>query len=47
LLDAAEARLAQVGARRWQAAQADPAPMGFWRQSGWEEQTDRVRFVKE
>ncbi len=49
LLDAAQARLAEVGARLWQAivAQTDPAAMGFWPQSGWQEQTQRVRFVKE
>ena len=48
LLCAAEARLAAGGAVRSQAivVESDGAALGFWRASGWEEQAERVRFVR-
>jgi ribosomal protein S18 acetylase RimI-like enzyme len=48
LLDAAENRLATIGARRLQATvvETDQRADGFWRASGWEQQADRLRFVK-
>jgi len=48
LLDAAEARLAAVGAVRLQAivVETEPKAMGFWRKSGWHRQVHRVRFVR-
>jgi ribosomal protein S18 acetylase RimI-like enzyme len=48
LLDAAENRLATIGARRLQATVVgtDQRATGFWRASGWEQQADRLRFVK-
>jgi ribosomal protein S18 acetylase RimI-like enzyme len=48
LVAAAEARLAEVGARRLQAivsASQGPARQ-FWKSSDWNEQVQRVRFVK-
>jgi ribosomal protein S18 acetylase RimI-like enzyme len=47
LLAAAEGRLAGVGAARLQAivVATDPPAVGFWGASGWEEQTERLRFV--
>jgi ribosomal protein S18 acetylase RimI-like enzyme len=48
LLAAAEARLAAVGAVRSQAivvASSEHA-IGFWRAGGWEQQSDRARFVR-
>ena len=47
LLDAAEARLRRLEAVRLQAivVETDAQAMAFWRASGWEEQTERVRFV--
>ena len=49
LLARAEARLQEAGAVRAQAivVELDELPaVGFWRASGWEEQTERIRFVK-
>ena len=48
LLDAAEAQLRGVGARRIQAivVESDVQAIGFWRASGWMEQTERLRFVR-
>ena len=48
LVAAAEARLAAAGAVRLQsiAVADDPRSIGFWRASGWEEQVQRLRFVK-
>jgi ribosomal protein S18 acetylase RimI-like enzyme len=48
LLDEAEARLSGVGAVRLQAivVETEPKAMGFWRESGWDRQVDRVRFVR-
>jgi ribosomal protein S18 acetylase RimI-like enzyme len=44
----AEERLAEVGAVRLQAVvvESDSEATGFWRASGWEQQVDRLRFVK-
>ncbi len=48
LLSHAEARLAEVGARRLQATvdEGDGRAVSFWRSSGWTEQAERGRFVK-
>jgi ribosomal protein S18 acetylase RimI-like enzyme len=48
LVRAAEERLGEVGARRLQAivVESDPQAAAFWRASGWEEQVERLRFVK-
>jgi len=48
LLAAAEEHLASRRATRLAAivVDDDPPAVGFWRASGWEEQTHRVRFVK-
>jgi ribosomal protein S18 acetylase RimI-like enzyme len=48
LIGAAEKRLADAGASRLQAIVVETAPhaTSFWRASGWEEQTERLRFVK-
>jgi ribosomal protein S18 acetylase RimI-like enzyme len=48
LVEAAEARLASVGAVRLQAivVSSDAPAVGFWAGSGWEQQTERSRFVK-
>ncbi len=48
LVREAEGRLAKVGAARLQAIviESDAQALGFWRASGWEEQTERLRFVK-
>ena len=48
LLSAAEARFAAVGVARLQAivVESDERATGFWRRSGWEEQVERLRFVK-
>jgi ribosomal protein S18 acetylase RimI-like enzyme len=48
LLHEAEARLFAVGAVRIQAivVDTDPIATSFWRSSGWEQQVQRVRFVK-
>jgi ribosomal protein S18 acetylase RimI-like enzyme len=48
LLRRAEARLAEVGAVRLQAVvvATDTRATGFWGASGWEEQLDRLRFVR-
>jgi ribosomal protein S18 acetylase RimI-like enzyme len=45
--EAAE-RIEALGGRRLQAVvvAADDQAIGFWRSSGWEEQIERVRFVK-
>lgn len=44
----AEERLVEVGAVRLQAVVvgSDPEATGFWRATGWEQQADRLRFVK-
>jgi ribosomal protein S18 acetylase RimI-like enzyme len=48
LLAHAEARLITVGAVRLQAivVEADPLAVGFWKATGWEQQVERLRFVK-
>jgi ribosomal protein S18 acetylase RimI-like enzyme len=48
LLGEAEARLEAVGAVRLQAivVEDEPMAMGFWRDSGWGRQSNRVRFVR-
>jgi ribosomal protein S18 acetylase RimI-like enzyme len=48
LLGEAETRLSAVGAVRMQAivVETEPKAMGFWRDSGWERQVSRVRFVR-
>ena len=48
LLGEAEARLSAVGAVRLQAivVETEPKAIGFWRESGWDRQVDRVRFVR-
>lgn len=48
LLGAAEARLSAVGAVRLQAivVETEPTAIGFWRESGWDRQVHRVRFVR-
>jgi ribosomal protein S18 acetylase RimI-like enzyme len=47
LLAAAEGRLAELGATRLQAivVETDTRATGFWRDSGWEQQVERLRFV--
>jgi ribosomal protein S18 acetylase RimI-like enzyme len=48
LLAAAEARLDDLGALRSQAivVETDERATAFWRSSGWEQQTARLRFVR-
>lgn len=48
LLREAERRVAVLGGRRLQAivVETDVRAIGFWRASGWDEQVERVRFVK-
>lgn len=48
LLSAAEDRLAALGARRVQAivVASDERATGFWRSTAWNEQVERLRFVK-
>jgi ribosomal protein S18 acetylase RimI-like enzyme len=48
LVQVAEIRLAELGARRAQAVVVahHPDATGFWRASGWEEQEARRRFVR-
>jgi ribosomal protein S18 acetylase RimI-like enzyme len=48
LLGEAEARLSAVGAVRLQAivVETERRAMGFWRDSGWDRQVHRVRFVR-
>jgi ribosomal protein S18 acetylase RimI-like enzyme len=48
LLSEAESRLAERGARRLQAivVESDAQATGFWRAATWEEQAERLRFVK-
>lgn len=48
LLDEAERRLAASGAVRCQAVVVgtEPAALGFWQAADWEQQADRLRFVK-
>jgi ribosomal protein S18 acetylase RimI-like enzyme len=48
LLGAAETRLSAAGGVRLQAivVATDRNAMGFWQESGWERQVDRVRFVR-
>jgi ribosomal protein S18 acetylase RimI-like enzyme len=47
LVQQAEARLAEVGAVRCQAivVKTDELAVAFWRASGWEQQSERLRFV--
>jgi ribosomal protein S18 acetylase RimI-like enzyme len=47
LVEAAVARLRAAGAVRLQAivVESDDRAMGFWRDTGWERQVQRVRFV--
>jgi ribosomal protein S18 acetylase RimI-like enzyme len=49
LVGAAEHRLRGLGGRRFQANVVgdDAQAMGFWAQSGWEEQRYRTRFVRD
>ncbi len=48
LLKAAEERLGQRGAVRSQAivVESDVQALGFWQTSGWDQQVQRVRFVR-
>jgi ribosomal protein S18 acetylase RimI-like enzyme len=48
LLERAEERLFRAGGRRLQAivVEGDDQAVVFWRTSGWEEQVERLRFVK-
>jgi ribosomal protein S18 acetylase RimI-like enzyme len=48
LVLAAERRLVEEGATRLQAivVETDAQATGFWRARGWEEQVERLRFVK-
>jgi len=48
LLDGAETRLRRCGAVRWDAVvvATDARATGFWRSTDWEEQVERLRFVK-
>jgi ribosomal protein S18 acetylase RimI-like enzyme len=48
LLGEAERRLAAAGAARLGAivVQTEPGAVGFWRSSGWEQQGERLRFVR-
>jgi ribosomal protein S18 acetylase RimI-like enzyme len=48
LLDAAESRLASIGAIRLQAivVATESLATAFWGASAWEQQTHRIRFVK-
>jgi ribosomal protein S18 acetylase RimI-like enzyme len=48
LLSEAESRLTKLGAKRMQAIiiASDQRAAGFWGTSGWDEQDDRLRFVK-
>ena len=48
LLAYAEARLTSVGAVRLQAivVETDLLAVGFWNATGWEEQVERLRFVR-
>jgi ribosomal protein S18 acetylase RimI-like enzyme len=47
LVRAARERLAELGATRLQAivVSTDEPAVGFWAASGWEQQTERLRFV--
>jgi GNAT superfamily N-acetyltransferase len=47
LLEAAEGRLAGLGATRLQAivVETDDRATGFWRATGWQQQVERLRFV--
>jgi ribosomal protein S18 acetylase RimI-like enzyme len=48
LVAAAELRLAQAGAERLQAivVATDPGAVRFWTATGWERQSERLRFVR-
>jgi ribosomal protein S18 acetylase RimI-like enzyme len=48
LVGHAEDRLSEAGAVRVQAivVETDPRATGFWRSTGWEQQAERLRFVK-
>ena len=48
LVSEAEQRLARAGAVRYQAivVESDAVATAFWRDSGWEQQAERLRFVK-
>ncbi len=48
LVEEAAGRLTRAGAVRLQAivVETDPVGPAFWRACGWEQQVDRLRFVK-
>ena len=48
LVRAAEERLTAAGSARMQAivVETEPRAVAFWRASGWEEQAERLRFVR-
>jgi ribosomal protein S18 acetylase RimI-like enzyme len=48
LVRVAEERLTAAGSVRMQAVvvETDPQTVAFWRANGWEEQAERLRFVK-
>jgi ribosomal protein S18 acetylase RimI-like enzyme len=48
LLAHAETRLIRVGAVRLQTivVETEPLAVGFWKATGWEQQVERLRFVK-
>jgi ribosomal protein S18 acetylase RimI-like enzyme len=48
LVGSAQERLSTVGASRLQAivVETDGQATGFWKASGWEQQAERLRFVK-
>jgi ribosomal protein S18 acetylase RimI-like enzyme len=48
LVRLAEERLAEAGAMRCQAivVESDPQAVAFWQTSGWERQSERLRFVR-
>lgn len=48
LVQAAESRLSEAGAARLQAivVETDLDAVAFWRTSGWEQQVERLRFVR-
>jgi ribosomal protein S18 acetylase RimI-like enzyme len=48
LLQRAETRLSRAGALRLQAivVESEPVATGFWNATGWEQQQERLRFVR-
>jgi ribosomal protein S18 acetylase RimI-like enzyme len=48
LLERAETRLSRAGALRLQAVvvESEPLATGFWKATGWEQQEERLRFVR-